>query len=47
MGTDAIKEIAEKCADIPSLNGDSQGLYMDWDKTVAYKVERGEGECSV
>ncbi len=47
VGTDPIKELAEKCADIPSLNGDSQGLYMDWEKTVQYKVERGEGECAV
>ena len=47
VGTAPIKELAEKCADIPSLNGDSQGLYMDWEKTVAYKVERGEGECAV
>lgn len=47
VGPDPIKELAEKCADIPSLNGDSQGLYMDWEKTVAYKVERGEGECAV
>ena len=41
VGTDPIKELAEKCADIPSLNGDSQTLYMDWEKTIAYKVERG------
>ena len=47
VGTDPIKALVEKCADIPSLNGDSQGLYMDWEKTVAYKVERGEGECAV
>ena len=47
VGTDPIKELAEKCADIPSLNGDSQTLYMDWEKTIAYKVERGEGECAV
>ncbi len=47
VGPAPIKELAEKCADIPSLNGDSQGLYMDWEKTVAYKVERGEGECAV
>ena len=47
VGAAPIKELAEKCADIPSLNGDSQGLYMDWEKTVTYKVERGEGECAV
>ncbi len=47
VGPAPIKELAEKCADIPSLNGDSQGLYMDWEKTVQYKVERGEGECAV
>ena len=47
VGPAAIKELVEKCADIPSLNGDSQGLYMDWEKTVTYKVERGEGECAI
>ena len=47
VGTAPIKELAEKCADIPSLNGESQALYMDWEKTVTYKVERGEGECAV
>ena len=47
VGPAPFKELAEKCADIPSLNGDSQGLYMDWEKTIQYKVERGEGECAV
>ena len=47
VGTQPIAEMVEKCAQVPALNGDSQDLYMDWEKTAVYKVERGEGECSV
>ncbi len=47
VGTGHIRELVESCAAIPPLNGASEGLYMDWEKSVAYKVERGEGECSV
>ena len=47
VGTQPIAEMVEKCAQVPALTGDSQDLYMDWEKTVVYKVERGEGECSV
>ena len=47
VGRAPFEEIIDICADIPSLNGESQDVYMDWEKTVAYKLERGEGECSV
>jgi hypothetical protein len=33
--------------DVPELNRETIGTYMDWDKTVKYIVERGEGECAV
>lgn len=29
------------------LNRDSIDAYMDWDKTIIYKLERGEGECAL
>ena len=47
VGTTAIVEMMDQCADIPSLNGKTQDVYMDWEKTVSYVLERGEGECSV
>jgi dissimilatory sulfite reductase (desulfoviridin) alpha/beta subunit len=29
------------------LDRDNIQSYMDWGKTVVYKLERGEGECAV
>ena len=29
------------------LNRTTIDNYMDWDRTVIYKLERGEGECAV
>ena len=47
VGNEPFENMIDVCADIPSLNGDSQDVYMDWEKSIAYKLERGEGECSV
>lgn len=47
VGTEEIGNIAEKYRIIPQLNEDSLDLHMDWEKSVVYKVERGEGECAV
>ena len=33
--------------DTGPLNRDNIDTYMDWNKTVLYKVERGEGECAI
>ena len=33
--------------EIGELNRDTIATYMDWDKTVIYKMERGEGECAI
>ena len=43
---ETLTELAE-FSDVPELNRDTIGNYMDWDKTIIYKVERGEGECAV
>lgn len=47
VGTKAFEAVASKYRSIPALNDETLPLYMDWDKTDVYKVERGEGECSV
>jgi hypothetical protein len=47
VGMAPITKLVEEFSQIPDLNGHTQEMYMDWEKTVAYKVERGEGECSV
>jgi hypothetical protein len=33
--------------EIGPLDRDHISTYMDWGKTVLYKLERGEGECAV
>ena len=47
MGTKPIQAIAEEYRDVGALSQDTQDLYMDWEKTDIYKLERGEGECAV
>lgn len=47
VGSQPFVEIASRLRDVGPLNKETIGLYMDWGKTVLYKVERGEGECAV
>ena len=47
VGTDPFAELMEEYKDLPDLDRDSIEFYMDWDKTIKYQVERGEGECMV
>ncbi len=47
VGSPAFEPILVELKDLPDLNKDSIQYYMDWDKTVKYKLERGEGECAV
>ena len=47
MGSPAFEPILGELKNLPDLNKDSIQYYIDWDKTVKYKVERGEGECAV
>ena len=45
-GVETISDIVKHYAEIPA-NGTANSLYMDWEKTILYKLERGEGECAV
>ena len=36
----SVKEVGE-------LNRETIDTYIDWDKTIIYKLERGEGECAI
>ena len=46
-GTDAFEAILSEFKEVGPLSKDTLDYYMDWGKTVLYKLERGEGECSV
>jgi sulfite reductase (ferredoxin) len=47
MGRDHFDEFLAEFKDVGELNRDSLPTYMDWDKTIKYVLERGEGECMV
>ena len=47
VGAEKIEPLLEEFKDIPELNRESLDFYMDWDKSVKYQLERGEGECAV
>ena len=47
VGAEAFEPLMAEFKDVPELSRDTIDSYMDWDKTVKYKLERGEGECAV
>ena len=47
IGAAAFEPILAEFSDVPELDRETLDQYMDWDKTVKYKLERGEGECAV
>ena len=48
FGVDVFEEEFVKLkAEVGPLDRDNIQTYMDWGKTVVYKLERGEGECAV
>ena len=47
VGVEAFQEITAKHSQLVELNRETIDLYMDWERTTLYKVERGEGECAV
>ena len=48
FGTDHFEqEFSRLKNDVGPLDRDHIQTYMDWGKTVVYKLERGEGECAV
>ena len=46
-GMGPFEAILGEFREIGALNKETLSYYMDWGKTVLYKLERGEGECSV
>ena len=47
VGTESFEPLLAEFKEIPELNRESLDMYIDWDKTVKYVLERGEGECAV
>ncbi len=47
VGPGVFEPVLAGLKSVPELNRETIGQYMDWDKTVIYKLERGEGECSI
>lgn len=47
MGTGYFEEYLADFRDVGPLDRDHIENYMDWDKTILYVLERGEGECAV
>lgn len=47
MGTGYFEEYLADFRDVGPLDREHIQNYMDWDKTIVYKLERGEGECAV
>ena len=43
----AFAPLIDEFKETRELNRESIDAYMDWDKTIIYKMERGEGECSI
>ena len=47
LGAPAFEPILQEFKEVGELNRDTIQTYMDWDKTVKYVLERGEGECAL
>jgi len=47
VGTAPFEPILAAMKDIGPLNRETIHLYMDWEKTIPYRLERGEGECAM
>ena len=46
VGPEPITAVVQEHCAVAPLGAGSLDLYMDWDHTSVYKLERGEGECS-
>ena len=47
VGPEPFEAIMGEFKELGPLDRDNIDTYMDWSKTVLYKVERGEGECAI
>ena len=46
IGVEAYEGLLAPVSTVPPLDKDSIQYYIDWNRDVLYKVERGEGECA-
>ncbi len=46
ISVDVYEGLLAPVSTVPALDKDSIGYYIDWNRDVLYKVERGEGECA-
>ena len=47
LGPAAFEPILQEFTEVGELSRDTIQDYIDWDKTIKYKLERGEGECAI
>lgn len=47
VGNEHFEGVLAEFKEVPELNKDTLDQYIDWEKTVKYILERGEGECAV
>ena len=47
VGKEPFEKLITELPEIGPVGKDTIDLYMDYEKTIIYKMERGEGECSV
>ncbi|MCH7737179.1 MAG: nitrite/sulfite reductase [Chloroflexi bacterium] len=47
VGLEELTEVAAKAQETVSAAAPGSDLYVDWERTNQYKLERGEGECAV
>lgn len=47
LGPAQFEPLLKEFNEVGELNRETLHDYIDWDKTVKYKLERGEGECAV
>lgn len=47
LGPTEFEPILQEFTEVGELSRDTLQDYIDWDKTIKYKLERGEGECAI
>ena len=47
VGLEKVTQVASQAAQVSETAEASSDLYFDWERTNAYVLERGEGECAV
>ncbi|MCH8346512.1 MAG: hypothetical protein IIC87_06235 [Chloroflexi bacterium] len=47
VGARVYEDVLRPISEVPELSKDTIDYYIDWNQTVLYKVERGEGECAI